>query len=442
MSASSASASSSSSSSPLSLVAGTWKRLFEEEPIGNVDGADTTTLVLWTQSRDSGIYVDLRLPLNSPGRRSPVDAVEARNNKAAADGNDIFRPRPSALAATGFSKQAKTIILKEQDSARLLDILLQQKSFAGMLTVRAGDATATPGLALQRDAILASLANAAAANKNTLVEPADAATSSLSGTSSTIPLCTCFWRRDLDYQPPSLDLDIGVCVSSNEPSNTDADVMRETGANGSYAEGWQRLPRTTHGPFMALELQSENGLPFGARKGYWVRAGRCFAYAVGRPTRGEFAKQLSCVEHCDSIQKDCVGKSLAEAVESLYATTGGSSASDGSATTDKILDMLGSYVGLAGEIDDNNSQWRIQHSTNPELVGCLLVSHSKNDDPALCCSQLHCIPAPSDGESSSSSSSPDSSWSEVEQVIVQEGGVLVKRRWKVVELSGCSLPTS
>jgi hypothetical protein len=92
-------------------------------------------------------------------------------------------------------------------------------------------------------------------------------------------------------------------------------------------------------------------------------------------------------------------------------------------------------VGLAGEIDDMNGKWMIQHSTNPELVGCLLVGDSNAgiNDELLCCSQLHLIQT-SEGESSSSS------LGEVEQVISRDGATLVKRRWKVMELSGCSLP--
>jgi hypothetical protein len=412
--------SSSSSSSAALLVAGTWKRLFEEEPIGNTSGRDTTTLVLWTQARESGIYVDIRLPLQSPGRSS-LDATVSQSG---------IQPRPSALAATGFSQQAKTK-LKEKGC---LDILLQQKSFAGVITVQPGDTTETGGLALQRDAVLADLA---------------AKQPSCNSNMTTIPLCTCFWRRDLDYQPPTLDLDIGVCISVDDPQaaattrdnngndNVNDDngsiVMRETGANGTYAEAWQRLPHTANGPFMALELQAENDDLIDARQGYWVRAGRCFAYAVGRPTTS-----------ADSIVQndESVGKSLAQAVEHLYAAN-----ADTTTTTttnikeDKVLDLVDSYVGLTGEIDDSNGQWRIQHSTNPELVGCLLLvggsSGSKDDDAALCCSELRLTPT-TGGEGESSSNDQV-----VEQIIFDDdGGPSVKRRWKVMELSGCSLPTS
>ena len=58
----------SSSSSLCEILAGVWERTFEEDPIGDTLNADTTTLVLWTQSPQSGIYIDLRLPLHSPGR--------------------------------------------------------------------------------------------------------------------------------------------------------------------------------------------------------------------------------------------------------------------------------------------------------------------------------------------------------------------------------------
>jgi hypothetical protein len=104
-------------------VAGVWQREWEEDPLGDSQGADRDTLVLWTQSRDSGIYVDIRLPLGSPGR-----SLEAARGAG-------IQPRSSALAASSQEQ-------KEQLEAKgLLDIILQQKSFAGVLQYSAGDTT-------------------------------------------------------------------------------------------------------------------------------------------------------------------------------------------------------------------------------------------------------------------------------------------------------------
>jgi hypothetical protein len=103
-------------------VAGVWQRSWEEDPLGDSQGADRDTLVLWTQSRDSGIYVDIRLPIDSPGR-----SLEA----AAAAG---IKPRPSALVATCFQQ-------KDKLSAKLIDVMLQQKSFAGVINYSIGDTT-------------------------------------------------------------------------------------------------------------------------------------------------------------------------------------------------------------------------------------------------------------------------------------------------------------
>ena len=78
--------------SPMSTqpVAGVWKRLWEEDPLGDSEGADRDTLVLWTQAPKSGIYVDIRLPFGSPGR-SLQDARAAG-----------YKLNPSALEAKGL----------------------------------------------------------------------------------------------------------------------------------------------------------------------------------------------------------------------------------------------------------------------------------------------------------------------------------------------------
>jgi hypothetical protein len=188
-------------------VVGVWKRIWEEDPLGDSEGADRDTLVLWTQAPKSGLYVDIRLPLGSPGR-SLKDA-EAAGHK----------PSPSALEANGFSTMDHSSELNEEQAN---SYLFRQKSFAGVLQYTIGDTTS--GEALAKDKVMAKLA-------------ADAKDNGALG------LCTLFWRRDIDYQPPSGGLDVGVCAS--EPPNADGSIdLRETGDDASYAEGWHRLPGT------------------------------------------------------------------------------------------------------------------------------------------------------------------------------------------------------
>ena len=355
---------SSSSARPL---AGVWQRLWEEDPIGDTDGADRDTLVLWTQAPESGIYVDIRLPLESPGR-----SLEAAQKAG-------FQPRPFGLAARGMT-------IKELLSEEVVSVLLLQKSFAGVLQYSVGDTT-TSGEALAKDSILAQLA---------------ASASSCEGKGA-LALCTCFWRRDIDYQPPSGGLDVGVCASE-PPNAADGSIdLRETGDDASYAEGWRRLPGTNNndGPFLALQLESENGRP---RTGFWVQTGSKFAYAVGRPTPDDV--------------KECVGKSLAEAAESLVPDS----------QAERLL-LVGTYVAVAGEID-SNGKWCILHSTNPELVGCELVGRGTNNP--LCCSTLEQIAGFNEELQAGSV---------LEQVLLgttttDGGGDAICRRWKVSEVDG------
>ena len=346
-------------------VAGVWSRQWEEDPLGDSRGADRDTLVLWTQSRDSGIYVDLRLPIDSPGR-----SLEAAQKAG-------IQARPSALAANGYSDVAK----KQLVSNRFVGATLHQKSFAGVLEYKPGDTTS--GEALTKDKILAQLAT--------------------EGRKCAISLCTCFWHRDLDYQPPSGGLDIGVCASG-APHSDGSILLRETGVDASYAEGWLRLPGTEKGPFMALALVSENDNE-NARRGYWVRAGNRFAYAVGYPTSAVSAAALKCPEKCVKI-KEYIGQPLADVARSLAPVA------------ETILDIIGSYGALAGEIVDRN--WKILCSTNPELVGCSLLGDITADK--FCCSRLTGHAA-----------------GDVIQAIPTDGATLT-RRWKVLELIGCSLP--
>lgn len=274
-------------------------------------------------------------------------------------------------------------------SDNYLDLLLRTKSFAGVLQYSPGDTTDSHE-ALQKDVTLRALADQ----------------------TPLIDLCTCFWRRDIDYQPPSGGLDIGVCVSESQRRTDGSLLLRETGEDGSYAEGWVRSSDTEHGPYMALELLCDNNQP-GARRGYWLRAGSKFAYAVGRPTSRDAAAALGC--HDNSSEIACsVGKNLQEVVYDLTKSKA------------EILDLLGSYVGVAGYIDSTGA-WVIQHSTHPELVGCRLVGSLQDE---YCCSTLSKADMTPNGQ----------------QVVVQtvrlEDGNEVTRSWKVMELAGCGLPVT
>jgi hypothetical protein len=343
-----------------SMLAGVWERKWEEDPLGcEDDKIDRSTLVVWTQT-PSGVYVDLRLPAGAPGRRQLIKDREKQ---------------PETLAARTLDCSKYT----EEDKS----VILQQKSFAGRLCCSPGDTTS--GDALKKDTVLAELANANA---------------------GPIPLCTCFWEREIDYQPPTGGLDIGVCATS--PTNADGSVdMRETGDDASYAEGWRRIPGTGSGPFAALELQSEDGTP---RKGFWVRTGHRFAMAFGRPDDEESAKSLACHAQSHKV-KDFQGKSLSEAVNLL-----------GNGIDELAIAM--SYVGLVGEVKDDGS-WRIDASTLPNLVGCDLIANDK--DNARCCSTLGLVP--SEGHADVGEGTL------VHQTIKVNGQVTVVRKWEVVELS-------
>jgi hypothetical protein len=346
---------------PYLPVAGVWSREWEEDPLGS-KSIDRETLVLWTQSCDSGIYVDIRLPQGSPGRVS-----------------NVVNPRPAALAAVGLSDSAKRKLIPQH-----IDYLMKTKSFAGMISYSEGDTTQT-NEALKYDETLNDLAN----NKK-----------------AAIGLCTCFWKREIDYQPPSGGLDIGVCAA--EPRRHDGSVfLRETGDDGSYAEGWLRESETEHGPFMAMELLHENNMQ-NSRKGFWVRAGNAFAYAIGRPITPDAATSKDCIEPSAFIS-DHVGKTLNEAVNELATTD------------DAALDLLASYVAVTGIIN-SRGEWGIQYSTNPELVGCHLLG---NSDDALCCSVLRCTQLEEEVEQS---------------LLLPTDSQRVTRVWKVVELVGCALP--
>lgn len=338
-------------------LAGVWERQWEEDPLGcEEDQIDRTTRVVWVQT-PCGIYVDLRLPASDFGRQER-------------------EKRPEALLARGNFGGEYT---NEEAMA-----LFQQKSFAGRLQCSLGDTT--NGQALKEDKALAELVK-----ENT----------------GPLPLCTCFWVREIDYQPPTGGLDVGVCASS--PVNEDGTVdMRETGEDASYAEGWRRIVGTVDGPFAALELVSENG---SARKGFWVRTGNQFAYAVGRPEDAASASSLGCSPLSSKI-KDCTTKSLSEAVKFL--------------ATDKEeeIAIAQSYVAVVGVIEESGA-WRIGLSNVPELTGCILVGG--NEAEVLCCSSLRAV--------SDVSPTNVGEGTILEQAIRTVDGGIVRRQWKVVELS-------
>jgi len=417
-------------------VAGVWEREWEEDPLGcGDDQFDRSTLVLWTQSTstssksgsndgyDAGddnenggrtgrlagaaAYVDLRLPEGSPGRSAESARLLG------------LHPRPAALAAAGFDLDGNRRIVAQSDQA--FDAVLRQKSFAGVLEYKDGDTTGS-GDALKKDKVLAALASTAASS---------------SSPSPSLRLCTCFWRRDLDYQPPSGGLDIGVCAPYNDDvgcdgsslsSSSSRERLRETGYDGSYAEGWARMSGTERGPFAALRLVSENGV-VDARRGYWVRAGNRFAYAVGRPQNVDAARELSVPEK-SALVAGCVGKVLSEAVADMLGSGGKNTTGD----RERALDVVASYVAVAGEVAEETGTWKILQSTNPELVGCFLVGDDNGSRPELCCSHL--------------AAGTVSVGQEIDQILspsVVPGtdaptAAAVTRRWKVLELNGCSLP--
>ena len=369
-------------------VAGVWHRVFEQSPLGTADGTgmDRDTLVLWTQAPASGIYVDLRLPFQSPGRNDYYKSIS--NEKDAS----LFVPRSSALAARGYSHEHKTKILASKTSPNLLDVLLDQQSFAGVLDCQPGDTTKTKE-ALQKDFVLKEIVESNSCKTN----------------EDSVGLCTCFWRRDIDCQPDSTRLDIGVCASQ-APFMDGSLLMRETGDDASYAEGWHRLAGTNEGPFMALELVREDGI---ARTGYWVRAANRFAYAVGYPASQEAAKALWIPPEASKI-KSFVGQTLKQAMEKM----------DLMGDKEKVLDIAGSYLALAGEITDQG-EWIIRNSTNPEILGCHLVQ-TGDGLTSLFCSTMNY-----DGDNNNL----------VQQLIPNEDTCsTIKREWKIVEIAGCGLP--
>ena len=389
-------------------VAGVWSRLFEEDPIGDIDGADRTTLVYWLQVPTTGTYIDLRLPKDSLGRYENSNSREA---------NSITKS-PTSLLGRQFQLSGGD----EADSIHGVhwNILCNQKSFAGKLTYCKGDASTTShGQALKTDEVLADYVKA---------DPTS--------------LCTCYWKRYIDYQPPTGGLDIGICatdpatVPSSKATNGNIDI-RETGDDGSYAEGWRRLADTSNGPFFAMEMLSEDSIE-NARNGYWIRVGNHFAYAIGRPTTENFARELYCSKSSWRLNNDnrIVGQLLKDAVEILTTEE-----SDAEMKMQEQMAIVGSYVCCIGKVNDDSDgdgrKWKIQHSTHPELVGCHLLGGQNEVDrgkhnTSRCCSWI---------DSSDVRGAADKSKLEVGTTIVQHvvtgnlPSTSIQRQWKIVEVS-------
>ena len=348
-------------------VAGVWIRAWEEDPLHS-GVFDKETKVYWLQT-PSGIYVDLRLPARSPGL-----SIETSSG---------YTKCPGALRAN-TSVSSDEINHDATTAAVFLD--KTSMSFAGTLMCALGD-TST-GTALEKDFELAKLV------KKQQPE-------------ATIPLCTCFWQRHVDFQPPSTSLDVGICCAATTVQETDGSIyMRETGVNADYAELWHRLGGSENGPFMALELQEEVEEANGGitikieRRGFWVRVGDHFAYAIGRPTAG-----------CNIVTK--VGSSLADALKDEE-------------TTGSALNKAFTYIAVYGQIQQNG-EWRIESSLRPDLVGCSLLGPK---DATNCCSTLTTLTDKS-----------DNSVGTVVQTLVGPNQTQLFRKWRVVELSDdCTLP--
>jgi hypothetical protein len=90
----------------------------------------------------------------------------------------------------------------------------------------------------------------------------------------------CYWRRDMDLQPPSPDPDEGRYSISG-------DVMIEDGIHADYQEIWRRAADST-GPTAAFRRDAADG-----RAGLLVMAGRFLLAFVARADAGPPAGSLA-----------------------------------------------------------------------------------------------------------------------------------------------------
>jgi hypothetical protein len=93
----------------------------------------------------------------------------------------------------------------------------------------------------------------------------------------------CLWRRDLDYQPSSDDLDEARFAIEGE-------VMIEDGIHSDYQEIWRREPRSL-APLAAFELTEDTAQPYAA--GLLVVAGDHFMEIRNRLTPLPRGKKLA-----------------------------------------------------------------------------------------------------------------------------------------------------
>ena len=399
-------------------LAGVWHRLLEETPpLARGGKQDRSTVVLWTQSK-SGYYVDLRLPLLHPGRSDNVFVPVSKAARTSQQGkritdSSLITPRPSALAANGYSPQAKQILLSKTDSMDVVDVLLATQSFAGMLTVEPGDTTPQK-LAQLHDPILEQLST-------------QSTRSCTHQSSLPPPLFTCHWQRHVDYQPPAKRQDIGVCSPQLPPAADGSFLLRETGDDASYAEDWLRLASASASSkptMMAAVLQSENGLEEGARQGYWIWTDNRFAYAIGYPKSAQHARQVGIPVAACEVSKAEPGTMLKDLLPQLV-----NEALTDCESKQNALDILGSYVCVAGKVipenDKSARQWIIDYSTHAELLGCTFLNEGDCCDTKDCCSYIK-------------------GWQTDErnlliQYVAIDNGAPLHRVWKIVE--GENLPS-
>ena len=306
--------------------------------------------------------------------------------------------RPSALSAKGYSQQAKVALLQETRRP-LYTALLQQQSFAGILTVTEGDTTPHQ-VAVKNDPVLKQLSSSAA----------------FCSSSSLPSLFTCHWERRIDCQPPATRLDVGVCAPQLPPLANGSILLRETGDDASYAEDWLLLGTGSSSSSssssictsMAATLVTENGVK---RPGYWVWTSNRFAYAIGYPATGDDCRALGVPVGAAHVRHAAAGETLKEVLPKILQ-------GDHSA----ILDVLGSYIAVAGTVttrQDGTRDWIIQYSTHAELVGCSLLTEGQ------------------DGEGTDSSRSCswidrwDATKTKLHQHVRSENGPSLVRIWKV-----------
>jgi len=110
----------------------------------------------------------------------------------------------------------------------------------------------------------------------------------------------CRWHRELDYQPPTGDDDVGHM-------HFEGPLLVENGVDSDYEEEWRRLT-PAEVPFVALELISEIDAlgPSRERSGYVLVAGDYFLYVRGRRGALPPGPSLSGVIHGAKCSRQCM----------------------------------------------------------------------------------------------------------------------------------------